>query len=76
MGADITEGFDFLEIRGKQILNGADVSSVNDHRIAMALAIAACRCEGDVAIEGAKKAVTKSYPNFFEDYIMLGGNAE
>ncbi len=76
MGADITEGSDFLEIHGKQILNGAELSSHNDHRIAMALAIAACRCEGDVEIGGAKKAVTKSYPNFFEDYIMLGGNAE
>ncbi len=76
MGADITEGPDFLEIHGKQILNGAEISAWNDHRIAMAAAIAACRCEGDVSIDGAKKAVTKSYPNFFEDYIMLGGNAE
>ncbi len=76
MGASITEGPDFLEIYGKQVLNGANVSSWNDHRIAMAAAIAACRCEGDVVIRGAKKAVTKSYPSFFEDYIKLGGNAE
>lgn len=76
MGASITEGPDYLEINGKQILNGAEVSSWNDHRIAMAAAIAACRCEGEVSIDGAKKAVTKSYPSFFEDYIMLGGNAE
>ncbi len=76
MGANITEGQDYLEIHGKQILNGAEVSSWNDHRIAMAASIAACRCEGEVSIIGAKKAVTKSYPNFFEDYIMLGGNAE
>ena len=76
MGADITEGPDFLEIHGKQILNGAKVSSWNDHRIAMATAIAACRCEGKVVIDGAKKAVLKSYPNFFEDYIKLGGNVE
>ncbi len=76
MGADITEGQDFLEINGKQILNGAETSAWNDHRIAMAAAIAALRCEGDVFIDGAKKAVKKSYPNFFEDYKMLGGNAE
>jgi 3-phosphoshikimate 1-carboxyvinyltransferase len=73
MGADIEEGEDFLIIRGRQILNGAEVFSHNDHRIAMATAIAACRCEGDLAIEGAQKSVAKSYPDFFEDYKKLGG---
>ncbi len=76
MGAGITEGEDFLEIQGKQILGGAEVSAWNDHRIAMALAVAACRCEGEVLIDGAKKAVTKSYPDFFEDYQSLGGVVE
>lgn len=73
LGADITEGEDFLEIHGKQTLSGSETSSWNDHRIAMALAVAACRCEGKVIINGAKKAVTKSYPDFFEDYKSLGG---
>ncbi len=76
MGAVITEGEDFLEIEGHQILYGAELSSWNDHRIAMAAAIAACRCEGDVSIEGASKAVAKSYPDFFEDYKALGGVTE
>ena len=76
MGADITEGYDFLEITGKQILKGADLSSWNDHRITMAAAIASCRCEGCVTISGAKKAVTKSYPMFFDNYIKLGGNVK
>lgn len=76
MGADITEGKDFLKIRGKQILNGAEVSAQNDHRIAMAIAVAACRCEGEIFIEGAKKAVKKSYPDFFEKYQKLGGIVE
>ncbi len=75
MGADIEEGEDFLVINGKQILQGTEVSAHNDHRIAMAAAIAACRCEGDVIIDGAKKAVGKSYPDFFEDYNNLGGKA-
>ena len=75
LGADITEGKDFLIIKGTQVLSGSTVSSFNDHRIAMAAAIAACRCEGDVIIEGAKKSVAKSYPDFFEDYIKLGGDA-
>ncbi len=74
MDADITEGDDFLEISGKQTLRGCDLASWNDHRIAMALSIAACRSEGDIFIKGAKKAITKSYPAFFDDYARLGGN--
>ncbi len=73
LGADIEEGDDFLIIHGKQVLQGARVTSHNDHRIAMAMAIAACRCEGDLEIEDAKNSVKKSYPNFFEDYKKLGG---
>lgn len=76
MGADITEGEDFLEIQGKQVLCSAQLSSWNDHRIAMALSIAACRTEGEVVIDGAKHAVKKSYPNFFDDYKALGGNVK
>ena len=76
MGADITQGEDILEIKGCQVLKGGDLSAWNDHRIAMALAIAGCRCEGEVAIKGAKKAVTKSYEDFFEDYKSLGGVVE
>ncbi|MBO5955840.1 MAG: 3-phosphoshikimate 1-carboxyvinyltransferase, partial [Clostridia bacterium] len=76
MGADIFEGADYLEIEGKQVLNGAEVSSWNDHRSSMAPALAACRCEGEVTIDGAKKSVKKSYPNFFEDYKALGGEIE
>lgn len=73
MGVDITEGDDFLVIHGRQVLNGASLSSFGDHRIAMAAAVAACRCEGDVIITGAKNAVKKSYPDFFDDYAKLGG---
>ena len=76
LGADIEEGDDFLTIRGKQVLNGAEVTSHNDHRITMAMAIAACRCEGNVVIDGARNSVTKSYPNFFEDYKKLGGKVK
>ena len=75
LGADITEGEDFLIINGTQVLDGNTVSSHNDHRSAMAAAIAACRCEGEVIIDGAQKSVKKSYPNFFEDYNKLGGKA-
>lgn len=68
LGLDITEGTDYLIINGTDILHGTTVSSWNDHRIAMALSIAACRCEGEVSITGAQTAVLKSYPDFFEVY--------
>lgn len=73
LGADIYEGSDYLKIVGKQVLSGNTVSAWGDHRIAMALAIAACRCEGCVEIHGAAEAVKKSYPSFFDDYAALGG---
>lgn len=73
IGAEIEELSDGLLIRGKSILRGnATVSSWNDHRIAMSLAIAATRCKNDVMLKGWK-AVNKSYPNFWNDYISLGG---
>ena len=56
-------------------LQGGTVDSVNDHRIAMAAAIAATACTGDVVILGAE-CVEKSYPNFWTEYRRLGGNYE
>lgn len=71
LGADITEGTDYLKINGISALYGNTVSARGDHRIAMAAAIAACRCEGSVSVTGAVEAVKKSFPNFFEVYDML-----
>jgi len=54
---------------------GGTVDAVNDHRIAMAAAIAATVCKEDVTILGAE-CVKKSYPKFWEEYARLGGNYE
>ena len=56
-------------------LHGGTVNSMNDHRIAMATAIAATVCKDTVTLLGAE-AVNKSYPRFWEEYIRLGGNYE
>ena len=72
LGADITEGPDFLEIRGVSRLLGGRVDSENDHRIAMTLAIAATVSAGDVILSGAE-SVQKSYPAFWTEYQRLGG---
>lgn len=71
LGVDITEGADSLKIIGRDVLEGNVCSAWNDHRIAMALSIAACRTEGCVEITGAHSAVMKSYPDFFEVYDRL-----
>ena len=56
-------------------LSGGTVSSHNDHRIAMAAAVASCRADGPIVITGAE-AVKKSYPDFFTDFTKLGGKIE
>ena len=62
--AETTE--DSITICGTDLIGGT-IDSCNDHRIAMAAAIAATRCKESVTICGAE-AVNKSYPGFFEDY--------
>lgn len=52
------------------VLSGGTVDSYNDHRIAMAAAIAASFCENDVKIIGSD-AVAKSYPQFYDDRKCL-----
>lgn len=55
-----------------QLHGGCTVDSANDHRIAMAAAIAALNADAPVTLTGAS-AVNKSYPHFFNDYTSLGG---
>ncbi len=72
LGADITELADELIICGKTQLTGGICDAHNDHRIAMALAIAATVTQGEVTIIGSD-CVKKSYANFWQDYSALGG---
>lgn len=73
LGASVKETNEGLIIEGKNSLKGKTVvNSWNDHRIAMALAIAATKCEHDIILEN-HKSVKKSYPHFWEDYKSLGG---
>ena len=70
LGADAEETADGLLIRGGKPLTGGTVDSANDHRIAMAAAVASVLCQGDVTVTGAE-AVNKSYPGFWEDFEKL-----
>ncbi len=72
LGGHVIEKEDGLVIYGKEILTGGIVDSWDDHRIAMAMAIASIRCKEPVIITNSH-AVSKSYPGFFQDFKMLGG---
>lgn len=75
LGAEISETPDGLILKGVSTLHGGTVDGRNDHRIVMAAAIAATVCSSPVIIKGAE-AVEKSYPDFFKDFVSLGGKAE
>jgi len=70
MGAALTELSDGLEIPGNQRLHGASIDSGDDHRIAMAFAIAALRATGDTEIQGAEVSAI-SFPEFFSSLDSL-----
>lgn len=65
MGAKVEEFEDGLRVPGSQRLQGAEIDSCGDHRIAMAFAVAALRAEGETLIRGAESAAI-SYPAFFQ----------
>ncbi len=69
MGAKIVEQEDGMEITGAP-LTGAVVSGHDDHRIVMALAVAALGCEGVNNIDTAE-AVDITFPGFFEHLNRL-----
>jgi len=75
IGAEVVEREDSLLIHGKPWLKGGIVNSWNDHRIAMAMAIASIRCTEKLIIQDSG-AVKKSYPDFYEDFKSLGGKVD
>jgi 3-phosphoshikimate 1-carboxyvinyltransferase len=70
MGADIVAQDDGWIINGPRFLEGSRVDSRGDHRVAMALAIAALIADGTTEIEGAE-CVDISYPGFFDHLEYL-----
>jgi 3-phosphoshikimate 1-carboxyvinyltransferase len=73
IGARIRQDGDSLVIFGGTPLTGGTADSWADHRIAMALAIAALSTRDGVLIKRAE-AVRKSYPDFFREFRRLGGD--
>ncbi len=73
MGADIIVNEDGLTINGSSGLHGATIDPHNDHRIAMACAVAALGAVGETKIQNVE-CINKSYPQFFSDLRVLGAN--
>lgn len=74
LGGRVEEGPDSLTITGVSRLVGGRAEGYNDHRIVMALSMAALGCEAPVTVTDAQ-SVAKSWPAFFEDYRAIGGTA-
>jgi 3-phosphoshikimate 1-carboxyvinyltransferase len=65
LGVPVEVEGDLMRVRGGAIRGGA-IDARNDHRIAMAAAVAALASSAGVEIEG-HECVRKSWPEFFED---------
>jgi 3-phosphoshikimate 1-carboxyvinyltransferase len=74
MGADITELPDGLIINQSK-LTATEVHGYDDHRMVMALAIAAMGTDGHTIIDTAE-AISVTYPSFVEDMRNLGAKIE
>ncbi len=71
MGGRIEQRGDTLICQGIDRLTGADLSSFNDHRVLMSLAVAASRAEGETRLT-YPNAYRISYPRFLDEMNAVG----
>lgn len=72
LGAEVEEEHDRMIIHGRRggtNLQGAEIETYHDHRIAMCFAVAGLRVEG-VVITG-EECVRKSFPDFWDRFALL-----
>lgn len=72
MGAKIEECEDGLIIE-RADLKGSFVDGCFDHRLSMALSVAALGCHGESTISSAE-SIKKTYPDFLKDFQQLKAN--
>lgn len=70
LGVDVEELEDGITINGNSHIKGGTVPGYGDHRIIMAMAIAALQSDNPITIEGID-AVGVTFPKFFELYSSL-----
>jgi 3-phosphoshikimate 1-carboxyvinyltransferase len=66
LGVPVDETADGIAVTGPTALQRARVGSAGDHRVAMAMAVAALVADGPVSIDDAR-VVSISYPGFFRE---------
>ena len=74
MGANIEESKDTLIIK-KSSLKGTEVETHNDHRVALALAVAGMIAKGKTVIKGAE-CIAKTYINFPSQMSDVGARIQ
>lgn len=73
MGVNIVIENDSMIITGSNKIIGANIQTHQDHRIAMACAVAALQANG-ITVINESEVVQKSYPMFFQHLKLLGAN--
>lgn len=73
LGANVAERPDGLAITGPTPLRGTDLDGAGDHRIVMALAVAALAAAGTTQISDAWR-VADSFPRFVEALAAIGAD--
>ncbi len=74
LGGQVRMDGDDIYITGTGSLRGGVVDCYNDHRLVMAGSLAALIAQEPVLLKDSE-AISKSYPQFFEDWNQLGGEA-
>ncbi|MGC8817382.1 MAG: 3-phosphoshikimate 1-carboxyvinyltransferase [Candidatus Hadarchaeum sp.] len=75
LGVEVAELPDELKIEGAEQLRGSKLWSYDDHRMAMALAVAGLVAQGKTIVENVDN-IPVSYPGFVEDMQKLGAKIE
>ncbi len=74
-GADITDGGSCFSFTGRAVLSGGEIDAHGDPLVVMVATAASCISRMPVTIRGAG-VINKKYPDFFADYLALGGRVE
>lgn len=73
MGAEVIELPDGMIVKGAKLHGCMDLESYDDHRIGMALSIAAMTCDEESMVKNIE-CVAVTYPDFVQDFISMGAN--
>lgn len=75
LGAAIEPRDDGFVVEGPTTLRGAEVDSLGDHRLGMALVVAGLVAQGDTIVHGAER-IADSFPGFVETMRVLGASID